>query len=106
AEILTKIMTPLDIGEPGMLGIDQLAEYVDQALQEMFQFFRDKDKDGDGRTDAYAWVQEASKKLTKNTIGQLFEKSVGYTAGQVFTLPGAAVQVRQVRRWSRPYGLE
>ncbi|MDK8230806.1 hypothetical protein QP774_25980, partial [Escherichia coli] len=75
-------------------------------LQEMFQFFRDKDKDGDGRTDAYAWVQEASKKLTKNTIGQLFEKSVGYTAGQVFPLPGAAVQVRQVRRWSRPYGLE
>lgn len=106
AEILTKIMTPLDIGEPGMLGIDQLAEFVDQALQEMFQFFRDKDEDGDGQTDAYAWVEDASKALTKNTIGQLFEKSVGYTAGQVFTLPGAAVQVRQVRRWSRPYGLE
>lgn len=106
AEVLTRIMSPLDPEEAGLLGIDQVAEKVDQALQETLQWFEDQDVDGDGQTDAYEWIQEASQKLTRSTIGKLFEQTVGNTLGQLSNLPGAGVQVRQVRRWSRPYGLE
>lgn len=106
AEIMTRIMSPIGTETVLSWGVDEIATQVDRGLQEMFAFFRDKDRNQDGETDAYAWVQQASKVLTKRTVGQLLGETVGYTWGQFFTMAGSGVQVRQVRRWSRPYGLE
>lgn len=99
ASVLTRILSPLGTETVLSWTADDVAEHIRQALEEAADWAESVGLVG-------PWLSAVLQALSRTQIAELIANTWGNAWGQVFNMPGAGLQVRQIRHWSRPYGLE
>ncbi|WKD60925.1 hypothetical protein CCICO_04440 [Corynebacterium ciconiae DSM 44920] len=99
AEILERILTGIGLETLEQWSADGIAIRTRKALEEAAEWAKDKGIAGE-------WLSTLLRVLSKSKLAELIGEAWGHAWGSAFNMPGAGVQVRMERRWTRPYGLE
>lgn len=99
AELLEKILTGIGLDTLEQWSADQVAVRTREALEQAAEWARGIGLVGE-------WLSTLLRVLSKSKLAELIGDAWGTAWGSAFNLPGAGVQLRMERRWTRPYGLD